>query len=70
MRTVDIQYYKECKYFCYGKYCSKPYLTEKKLFGYSDLSEYYCPKHKYGCNLFEKKTLWQKIKEKIFKKII
>ena len=74
------QEYKNCIYFCYGKYCSKPYLAEKEKYGWGDLSAYECIiSDKTTCPLFAntricenfvKKSLWQKIKEKIFRKII
>lgn len=72
--------YKKCKYLCYRKLCKYFYATEKKKFGYSDLSDYECVvsgKAKcplfstiYKCDKYRKKSLLQKIIERFYKRII
>ena len=52
--------YKDCIYFSYCRYCKKPYLEDKKKFGYADLTEYECKKDKCKEMIVVKKN---KIKE-------
>lgn len=44
--TANTQSYKDCIYFAYCKYCKKPYIEEKKKYGYADLTEFPCKKEK------------------------
>lgn len=72
--------YNDCKYFCYGRYCKYFYSKHKKKYGWDDLTEYMCIKNGKDicplfedikkCYLYKKKSLLQKLFERIFKKII
>jgi len=69
--------YKDCKHLCYGRYCKYFYEMNKKKYGWDDLTEYFCIKNGNDicplfedikhCFLYKKKSLWDKLKEKIFR---
>lgn len=80
MTEKDTSSYKDCKYFCYGRYCKYFYEMNKKKYGWDDLTEYMCIKHGPDicplfanikkCKLYTRKSLIRRLFEKIFKKVI
>lgn len=81
---ANTQQFKLCKFNAYGKYCTRFYFNDKKLYGWSDLTEFECiyVKKYYNqdgeeiqikdrfCKCFKPKGIFDKIKDKFLRKKI